>query len=112
MRNWRKPPVATSQRLGGRYELAGAAENFQSHGGLQGVCFPARAQSTYPRAARFITCQAAVGAMSAAIAAAGLLVGFVVALLAPPGWEWGGGVIAFVAIILAIWRGEKDHPLW
>ena len=24
MRNWRKPPVATSQRSGGRYELAGA----------------------------------------------------------------------------------------
>ena len=50
--------------------------------------------------------------MDAAIIAAGLLAGFVVALLAPPGWEWGGGVIAFVAIILAIWRGERDHPLW
>ena len=51
-------------------------------------------------------------AMSAAIMAIGVLAGFVVALLAPPGWEWGGGVVAFVAIIIAIWLGSKDNPLW
>ena len=50
--------------------------------------------------------------MSAAIVAAGLLAGFVVALLAPPGWEWGGGVIAIIAVLLAIWVGSRDDPLW
>jgi len=51
--------------------------------------------------------------MSAAIAAAGLLAGFVVALLAPPGYEWGGGMIAIVAVIVAIWRENKNNnQLW
>ena len=50
--------------------------------------------------------------MSAEIVAAGLLAGFVVALLAPPGWEWGGGVIAIIAVLLAIWVGSRDDPLW
>ena len=48
--------------------------------------------------------------MSAAIAAAGLLAGFVVALLAPAGWEWGGGVLAIIAVIVAIIRANKDNP--
>lgn len=48
--------------------------------------------------------------MSAALVAAGLLVGFVVALLAPPGYEWGGGVLAIIAVIVAIIRANKDNP--
>ena len=51
-------------------------------------------------------------AMSAAIMAIGLLAGLVVALLAPTGWEWCGGVIAIIAVLIAIWHGSKDDPLW
>ena len=48
--------------------------------------------------------------MNTAIAAVGLLAGFVVALLAPPGYEWGGGVLAIIAVIVAIIRANKDNP--
>lgn len=50
--------------------------------------------------------------MDKALMVFSLFVGLVVALLAPVGWEWCGGVIAVLGLVLAIWHGNRDNPLW